>query len=160
MFHTYVLGVSTAWCTLLRSTLPTLCNFYKTSTNKSVRSCLPNYMYMHMHMYMMEFESPPRQFIFLGKISCLAIGCAVLLCFVVCMTLLASFFLPVHLSLTCTLYPSTPENDLSMGGVPGQCGVTHPPILSPSLSLSLPLFPVRDDTGSSGRGSLRVSVGP
>ena len=46
-------------------------------------------------MYM--FESHPRQLIFLRKSDCL--GCAVLLCFVVCMTLLASFFLPSHLSL-------------------------------------------------------------
>ena len=30
--------------------------------------------------------------------------CIVLLCLVVCMTLLASFFLPSHLSLTCTWY--------------------------------------------------------
>ena len=37
--------------------------------------------------------------IFLRKSDCL--GCAVLLCFVVCLTLLASFFLPSHLSLLC-----------------------------------------------------------
>ena len=36
-------------------------------------------------------------FIFLRKSDCL--GCAVLLCLVVCLTLLASFFLPSHLSL-------------------------------------------------------------
>ena len=38
-----------------------------------------------------------RQLIFLRKGDCL--GCAVLLCLVVCLTLLASFFLPSHLSL-------------------------------------------------------------
>ena len=38
-----------------------------------------------------------RQLIFLRKSDCL--GCAVLLCLVVCLTLLASFFLPSHLSL-------------------------------------------------------------
>ena len=43
------------------------------------------------------FESHPRQLIFLRKSDCL--GCAVLLCLVVCLTLLASFFLPSHLSL-------------------------------------------------------------
>ena len=42
------------------------------------------------------FESHPRQLIFLRKSDCL--GCTVLLCFV-CLTLLASFFLPSHLSL-------------------------------------------------------------
>ena len=40
-------------------------------------------------MYMYTF--------FLRKSDCL--GCAVLLCLVVCLTLLASFFLPSHLSL-------------------------------------------------------------
>ena len=32
--------------------------------------------------------------------TCTCLGCAVLLCFVVCLTLLTSFFLPSHLSLT------------------------------------------------------------
>ena len=41
-------------------------------------------IYLHMHM-------------FLRNSDCL--GCAVLLCLVVCLTLLASFFLPSHLSL-------------------------------------------------------------
>ena len=41
--------------------------------------------------------SHPRQLIFLRKSDCL--GCAVLLCLVVCLTLLASFFLPSHLPL-------------------------------------------------------------
>ena len=36
-------------------------------------------------------------YIFLKKSDCL--GCVVLLCFVVCLTMLASFFLPSHLSL-------------------------------------------------------------
>ena len=43
------------------------------------------------------FKSHPRQLIFLRKTDCLRR--AVLLCFVVCLTLLASFFLPSHLSL-------------------------------------------------------------
>ena len=47
------------------------------------------------------FESHPRQLIFLRKNDCL--GCAVLLCFVVCLTLLASFF---HLSLKHVLFSS------------------------------------------------------
>ena len=42
------------------------------------------------------FESHLRQLIFSRKNDCL--GCAVLLCLVVCLTLLASFFLPSHLS--------------------------------------------------------------
>ena len=43
------------------------------------------------------YMSHPRQLIFLRKSDCLR--CAVLLCFVVYLTLLASFFLPSHLSL-------------------------------------------------------------
>ena len=42
------------------------------------------YMYMYMYMY--------RQLIFLWKSNCL--GCIVLLCFVVCIALMAFFFLP------------------------------------------------------------------
>ena len=48
---------------------------------------------MHVHIHL-------RELIFLRKSDCL--GCAVLLCLVclfVCLTLLASFFLPSHLSL-------------------------------------------------------------
>ena len=48
---------------------------------------------MHVHTHL-------RELIFLRKNDCL--GCAVLLCLVclfVCLTLLASFFLPSHLSL-------------------------------------------------------------
>ena len=43
------------------------------------------------------FESHLRQLIFFTESDCL--GCAVLLCLVVCLTLLASSFLPSHLSL-------------------------------------------------------------
>ena len=44
----------------------------------------------------------PRQLIFLRKSNCL--GCAVLLCLVVCLTLLASFFLPsTSLIKTCIM---------------------------------------------------------
>ena len=79
-------------------------------------------MCMYMYQYMLVersveitecrgFESHPRQLIFLGKNGHL--GCVVLLCFVVCMTLLASFFLPsaslinmymyvVHVHVCCT----------------------------------------------------------
>ena len=50
-------------------------------------------MYYIHHVH--GFESHLRQLIFLRKSDC-----AVLLCLVVCLTLLASFFLPSHLSLT------------------------------------------------------------
>ena len=43
------------------------------------------------------FQSHQRQLIFLRESDCL--GCTLLLCVVVCLTLLASFFLPSHLSL-------------------------------------------------------------
>ena len=49
---------------------------------------------LSMYMYM---PTRSRQLIFLRKSDCL--WCAVLLCLVVCLTLLASFFLPSHLSL-------------------------------------------------------------
>ena len=76
------------------------------------------------------FESHPRQLIFLRKSDCL--WCAVLLCFVICLTLLASFFLPSHLSLKhvqCTLYVS---NNLKGwgGGVDGALPPPPPPLLS------------------------------
>ena len=45
---------------------------------------------MGVHVY-------PRQLIFLRRSDCLR--CAVLLCLIVCLTLLASFFLPSHLLL-------------------------------------------------------------
>ena len=50
-----------------------------------------------MYIFRVHVESHPRQLIFLRKSDYL--GCAVLLCLVVCLTLLASFFLPSHLSL-------------------------------------------------------------
>ena len=51
-----------------------------------------------VHIAVHGFESHLRQLIFLRKSDYL--GCAVLLfCLVVCLTLLASFFLPSHLSL-------------------------------------------------------------
>ena len=43
-----------------------------------------------------EFESCLRQLFFLRKSDCL--GCVALLCLVVCLTLLASFFLPSLIS--------------------------------------------------------------
>ena len=54
---------------------------------------------MCVHVECRGFESHPRQLIFLKESDCL--GCAVLLCLVVCMTLLASFFLPSRLIKTC-----------------------------------------------------------
>ena len=54
-------------------------------------------MLYHLHVECRWFESHPRQLIFLRKSDCLE--CAVLLCLVVCLTLLASLFLPSHLSL-------------------------------------------------------------
>ena len=46
-----------------------------------------------------QYMSHPRQLIFLRRSDCF--GCAVLPCLVVYLTLLASVFLPSHLSLTC-----------------------------------------------------------
>ena len=64
------------------------------------------------------FESHPRQLIFLRNSDCL--GCAVLLC-LVCLTLLASFFLPSHLSLKHVhiINPSITQRYLSRYGVMG-----------------------------------------
>ena len=79
-----------------------------------------------------EFESHPRQLIFLQKSNCL--GCAVLLCFVVSMALLASFFLPseslvnmsnnirVYTRMLCSSLPpdpplSRPKSHIVCGGV-------------------------------------------
>ena len=68
------------------------------------RYCLCTFLYMTVHVVehtvcsmCRGFESHPRQLIFLRKSDCL--GCAVLLCLVDCLILLASFFLPSHLSL-------------------------------------------------------------
>ena len=47
---------------------------------------------LDIHVHVRGFESHLRQLIFLRKSDCL--GCGVLLCLVVCLTLLASFFLP------------------------------------------------------------------
>ena len=52
---------------------------------------------MYTCIHVRGLESHLKQLIFLRKSDCL--GCAVLLCLVVCLTLLASFFLPSHLSL-------------------------------------------------------------
>ena len=51
-----------------------------------------------IYMYTCTCPEAARQLIFLRKSDCL--GCAVLLCLVVCLTLLASFFLPSHISCT------------------------------------------------------------
>ena len=67
--------------------------------------CSEDYVVMAMHasysgakLFRAYISSPRlRQLIFLRKSDCL--GCAVLLCIVVCLTLLASFFVPSHLSL-------------------------------------------------------------
>ena len=50
----------------------------------------------------------PKQLIFLRKSDCL--GCAVLLCLAVCLTLFASFFLLSHLSLKHTHVPFSLPN--------------------------------------------------
>ena len=75
------------------------------------------YMYCNIHDCKCActctcIESHPRQLIFLRKSDCL--GCAMLLCLVVCLTLLASFFLPSFSSLikTCiymSLYNNSTE---------------------------------------------------
>ena len=64
------------------------------------------------------FESHLRELIFLRKSDCL--GCAVLLCLVVYSTLLASFFLPSHLSLKHVSLHTPP---LSPGLPPGVCNM-------------------------------------
>ena len=53
-----------------------------------------------------------RQLIFLGKSDCL--GCAVLLCLVVCLSLLASFFLPSHLIKHVHVHASCDHFDMLM----------------------------------------------
>ena len=61
------------------------------------------HVHVHVHVECRGFESYMylRQLIFLRKNDCRR--CAVLLCLVVCLTLLDSFFLPSHLSLKiCT----------------------------------------------------------
>ena len=62
--------------------------------------CIPVHMYMvERSVWSVEcrgIESHLRQLIFLRKSDCL--GCAMLLCLVVCLTLLASFFLPSLIS--------------------------------------------------------------
>ena len=57
-------------------------------------------MYIHVYTCCHGFESHPRQLIFLRESDCL--GCAVLLCLVVCLTLFVSSFLPSHLMYTNT----------------------------------------------------------
>ena len=70
------------------------------------------------------FESHPRQLIFLWNCDCL--GCAVLLCFVVYVTLLASFFLPSFcISLICTFTSFSSLPHLSQP--PPQMLVAHHP---------------------------------
>ena len=81
-------------------------------------------------MYCLALLSYTWQLIFLRKSDCL--GCAVLLCLVVCLTLLASFFLPSHLSLKhvciyiCTYYTdgnSINSSSTANGDVDGVDGV-------------------------------------
>ena len=61
----------------------------------------PVYMTLYIIIYIVH-ESHPRQLIFLRKSDCL--GCAVLLCLVVCLTLLASFFLPSAFLINMYIY--------------------------------------------------------
>ena len=70
---------------------PKMKEFPGTATVKGLRiRAEPSFMVSCMYMYM-YIESHLRQLIFLTKSDCL--GCAVLLC-LVCLTLLACFFLP------------------------------------------------------------------
>ena len=64
-----------------------------------------------MHMYFHVHD--PRQLIFLRKSDCL--GCAVLLCLAVCLTLLASFSLSSHLSLKRVHTHNTTQRELAAG---------------------------------------------
>ena len=81
----------------------------------------------------------PRQLIFLRKSDCLE--CAVLLCLVVCLTLLASFFLLSSLIKTCTL-----------------CIYTY--ILSSLRGVSTALHLAREPEPAAGPAGLRGGRGP
>ena len=60
------------------------------------------YMYIYVHCFVVCLILLASFFLPSASLINIYIGCAVLLCFVVCLTLLASFFLPSHFSLTCT----------------------------------------------------------
>ena len=66
-------------------------------------TCTMPYMYMCIPVYTDGTVIKERPWNVHGQIHVL--GCAVLPCFVVCLTLLASFFLPSHLSLKHVPYP-------------------------------------------------------
>ena len=83
------------------------------------------YMYMYVHVLCLECRMswvrvPPEAAHFLRKSDCL--GCAVLLCLVVRLTLLASFFLPSHISVY--MYLQIP---LSQSLSPSFPSVSQPP---------------------------------
>ena len=66
-------------------------NFRTIRVLYSTGNCPITYMYIYIYMYMRSVvgSNPTRQFVFLRKSDCL--GCVLLLCLVVCLTLLASF---------------------------------------------------------------------
>ena len=72
------------------------------------------------------FESHPRQLIFLWKSDCL--GCAVLLCLVVCLTLLASFLFPSSSLINTNRYRHT--NTQQVGSTLLRACVSHYIMLS------------------------------
>ena len=74
---------------------------YTNTTCKHGTTCPHMFALLYTYMYMSHL----RRLIFLRKSDCL--GCAVLLCLVVRVTLLASFHLPSHLSLNMHVYTCT-----------------------------------------------------
>ena len=80
------------------------------------------------------------------------LGCAVLLCLAVCLTLLASFFLPSHLSLKHA-HTTTPVG--TDGGVVGNLVVVHSRL---TLLNEAGLLAVGPDARSSSDGLLEVRV--
>ena len=91
--HTDIDRCSPANCTVSKMLLSDGKQCWYPGTTDRYCTCI-----VHVHVECCGFESHPSQLIFLKKSDCL--GYAVLLCLVVvCLTLLASFFLPSHLSL-------------------------------------------------------------
>ena len=92
-------------------------------------------------MYMYMFESHLRQLIFLGKNDCL--GCAVLLCLVVCLTLLASFIHSLLLTLAFPPLPPLPPLPHLTTRVRSILGVTYVAIkVGMILAVEAGVFPL------------------
>ena len=72
---------------------------------RRLRSCEPCSLVLCVTLSSLTVYLCMRQLIFLWKSDCL--GCAVLLCFIVCLTLLASIFLPSASLINMTLYAHT-----------------------------------------------------